>query len=323
MARKLRILSIDGGGVRGLIPALVLAEIERRTGRHSRDLFDLIAGTSTGGLIALGLSVPDAEGRPRHNAERLVKLYEEEGPNIFPRPFMPRIKDFYTYAGVKYAPANLEAVLDKYFGRVRLSQALGDVMVTAYEIERRKPWFFKSWRARRGDDDFALAQVARATTAAPTYFPPAKVATAGAAGYFAFVDGGVFANTPAMCAFVEGRVLHPGAKDTVLVSLGTGEQTCPLLYDEVKNWGKFKWARPILDVVFDGASDTVDYQLRHLLPPINGQPRYYRFQTLLQHCGEEMDDASPANIRLLRLKAEEMIEKEAENLDLLCEQLVD
>ena len=85
MSDVIKILSIDGGGIRGLIPAVVLAEIEKRTGKPASELFDLIAGTSTGGILALGLTCPAADGRPRYSAERLIDLYQKEGNRIFNR----------------------------------------------------------------------------------------------------------------------------------------------------------------------------------------------------------------------------------------------
>src|SRR3954464_5298965 len=90
-ASAMKVLSIDGGGIRGLIPALVLAEIERRTGRATAELFDLIAGTSTGGILACGLTCPGEGGRPRHSAEELAELYRTEGPRIFDRSLIRRI----------------------------------------------------------------------------------------------------------------------------------------------------------------------------------------------------------------------------------------
>ena len=83
--RPLRILSIDGGGIRGILPAMVLSDLERRTNRPIIDLFDLIVGTSTGGLVGLALACPDAEGKPRHTARDIVRLYEIEGKRVFSR----------------------------------------------------------------------------------------------------------------------------------------------------------------------------------------------------------------------------------------------
>lgn len=316
MPDPVRVLSIDGGGIRGIVPALVLAELEDCTGRPVADLFSLIAGTSTGGLLTLALARPGDDGGPAFAARELVDLYLEEGPRIFSRSVFRRIRSADSLLDEKYSAEELERVLGTYLGDVPLSAARTDVLVTAYEIERRFPFFFKSARARVDPDyDYPMSAAARATSAAPTYFEPLKLVTEDD-DYYALIDGGVFANNPAMCAFAEVRRTDPGA-DCLLVSLGTGELTRRLPYEEVKDWGRLEWVRPLIDVMFDGVSDTVDYQLRQLLPP----ERYFRFQTRLDQANDDLDDAGEENLRLLRLEAERLISENRPQLDALCEEL--
>ena len=165
-----RILSIDGGGIRGIIPATVLSEIERRTGRHVAELFDVIAGTSTGGILACGLTLPDSAGHPARTAAELVRMYVDEGPRIFPHEFLGRIRSL---VDEKYPQKGIESVLQTYMGDAMLSDTLTEIVVTAYDIERRRPFFFRSARARADARyDFPLRMVARSTSAAPTYFEP-------------------------------------------------------------------------------------------------------------------------------------------------------
>ena len=324
MPDLIKVLSIDGGGIKGIIPATVLAYIEQKTSRPIASLFDLIAGTSTGGIIALGLTIPDASGKPRYTAEEGVDLYVSEGPKIFSQPFWRRLP-FWRLFEERYPSGPIDAVLLRRFGDARLKDALTEVIVTAYDIEGRAPFFFKTRYARnpdRPDDDFYMRDVARATAAAPTYFEPARIEVPGDPPYVALIDGGVFAINPAMCAFAEVRDVYPGNPDVLLVSLGTGENTQPLPYDEVKGWGEASWARPILDVVFDGISDTVDFQLRQLLPNVNGGLRYYRFQTELVGASDSMDDASPENLAALQRLGAQLVVDEQATLDALCAQLI-
>jgi patatin-like phospholipase/acyl hydrolase len=138
-----KVLSIDGGGIRGIIPAMVLAEIERRTGKRTAEVFDLVAGTSTGGILALGLTKPGEDGGPEYSARKLIALYETEGGRIFDRSVWHRIHSVGGLAEEKYPATGIEEVALEYFGDVRLSQAHKEVLVTAYEIEKRGPWFFK------------------------------------------------------------------------------------------------------------------------------------------------------------------------------------
>ena len=297
----MRVLSIDGGGIRGLIPALVLTELERRSGRHIFELFDLIAGTSTGGILACALCAPDPLP-----AEALVSLYEDEGPAIFDRDVFQRIRSGEGLLDEKYDSGELDRALERFLGDKRLSDARPDLIVPAYNMTEPGAYFFKTRKAREDPDneDFPLSVVARATSAAPTYFEPLEVNGA------ALVDGGVFAVNPAMSAFAEVMRFQPTA-EVLLLSLGTGERTRKRSFDEVKDWGLAEWAKPILDVVFDGMSDAVDYQLRHALE----DGRYWRLQVELDMASDDLDDAGENNLKLLRQHADDLIELRSAELD--------
>lgn len=323
MSKLVKVLSIDGGGIRGIIPAMVLARIEAQTQKRISEMFDLIAGTSTGGLLALGLTKPRKDTqKPQYKAEELVRLYEQEGSIIFSPKTFAKLR---ALADEKYPANGIESVLKKYFGNTLLSEALTDVIVPSYDIEQRRPYFFKSRKAKNDPDrDFPMQKVARATSAAPTYFEPLKLETDEITNYYALIDGGVFANNPAMCAYVEAKSIYPDATDFLVVSLGTGELSTRLFYNQVKDWGMLQWAQPILHVVFDGSSDTVDYQLKLLLPALEeGTNRYYRFQTSLAgDMGDHLDNADPRNITSLKRLAQDMIDKNETLLKTLCQQLV-
>ncbi len=321
----MKILSIDGGGIRGLIPALVLAELERQTGRAVADCFDLIAGTSTGGILALGLAKPGPDGRPHYRAQDLANLYLREGGRIFHESAFRRITNPMGIRAVKYPAEGIEEVLQDYFGETRLKQALVELLIPAYDLEKRDPFFYRSRRA--GLDpryDVSMRVAARATSAAPSYFEPVEVPWPGERDVL--VDGGVFANNPAMCAYAEGRqrLRETGnpQEEILLVSLGTGSYTRPYRYEEARTWGVAGWARPILDVIFDGVGDTVDYQLRQLLPPgADGSPGYHRFQTILDPDMSEMDDVSPGHLEGLHRMAERILTVQAAEMEALARRL--
>ena len=302
----MRILAIDGGGIRGLIPALVLTELERRAGRRAFELFDLIAGTSTGGILACALCAPDPLP-----ASELVKLYEEEGPEIFDRSLFQRIRSAEGLLDEKYDDAALDRALERFLGHKRLSETRPDLIVPSYDTALPGPYFFKTRKAREApEDDFPLSLVARATSAAPTYFEAVE------SGERSLVDGGVFAANPAMCGLAEA-LNEVSPRDVVLLSLGTGERTHRRPYDEIKDWGLANWARPILDVVFDGASDTVHYQLDRVLGP----ERYWRFQVELTLATDDLDDASEDNLAKLRGHAEQLIDERSADLDTVMAKL--
>ena len=293
----MRVLAIDGGGIRGLIPALVLAEIERRTGRRIAQLVDLIAGTSTGGILACALSRPDPLP-----ASEIAGLYDREGPKIFDRSLLKTITSADGYLDERYDDQGLVSALRTYLGETRMAEATVPILLTAYDLEARVAVLLRS-----GDvGNVSMVDAAHATSAAPTYFEPARVAGR------TLVDGGVCAVNPAMTAFAEvaGETLD------VLASLGTGEHTRPLPYDKVKGWGKISWAQPIIDVVFDGSADTVDDQLARL-----AGPRYVRLQTRLDEASDDLDNASESNLAALRREAERLIAARDADIDALCSTL--
>jgi patatin-like phospholipase/acyl hydrolase len=330
-----RILSIDGGGIRGIIPAAVLVEIEARAGKPITELFDFVAGTSTGGIIALGLTLAGGDGsKPRYSAEDLRDLYLDRGPQIFPplRPSWLR-----TGLGVfdeRHRERPLTEVLREYMGEARLKDALSPVLVPAYEIELRQPFFFRSVRAAEQPEtfDYPIWQVARATSAAPTYFEAARIPSpSDEYDPFALVDGGVFANNPSMCAFADVRLgrhvsaTAPAAEareDPIesegmfMVSLGTGELADRIPWQEAKDWGFYGWGRQLLGTVMDGVSDTADFQCRQLLGD-----NHVRIQASLEAGTDSLDDATPRNLEALAEAGKRLVSKSAKEIDEACERL--
>ena len=365
MSRYYTILSIDGGGIRGIIPAIILTEIERRTGCRIAQMFDLIAGTSTGGILALGLSVPHAEeDRPKFEAKELVSFYEEDGVNVF-HSFWKNVSSIYGLINERYPSNSIEAVLKKYLGtETRLSQALNEILITSYELETCRPYFFTRRRARdqrSGPFDPPMWEVARATSAAPTYFEPFQVERPESLKMppLTLIDAGVFVNNPTLCAYAEAVDIHSqqtrgdGHKGSsgatrqsdrpvevlsmkrkalskkrevlndfeyLVVSLGTGELDMRIHYEAAKNWGTIHWARPMIDIAYDGSSDTVDELMRQLLPVVKKPYLYYRFQASLSDENSRLDDTSQRNINDLKLRAEAILEdaEKSAKIDNLC-----
>lgn len=320
--RPLRVLALDGGGIRGVIPATLLAEIERRTGKRIAEMFDLITGTSTGGILALALTTPDAKDatKPRYSAEDLVALYTEKGQTIFGRSLWHRLITLFGLLGSKYAVRGLDQTLHAYFGESRLKDAVAEVLITSYDLESRDAWFLARHKARTdGTSDFKMVDIARATSAAPTYFRPERLSLTPPT---AMVDGGVFANNPAMCGLVETIKLH-GVQDIIVASFGTGEVKTPIHYRKARFWGLIGWVRPLIGIFMDGVAATVDHQLSWLLPERNGQPRYFRFQAQLPPGMGSMDKTSPKHIAALKEQAQQILKTNGKQIDDLCVLLSD
>ncbi|TVQ21772.1 MAG: patatin [Leptolyngbya sp. DLM2.Bin15] len=305
-----KILSIDGGGIRGLIPALVLANIERNTGKAVAECFDLIAGTSTGGILALGFSKPDAQGKPKYSAYDLAEIYEQKGDEIFPRSSCKKISSINGLINTRYSHEGLEEILDMYFGDDLLGSGLTRTLITSYDIENREPLFFKSWREEFGS--VLMKHAARATSAAPTYFEPALIPIGNTKK--ALVDGGVFINSPSVSAYVEAKRLFPEEHDFFVLSLGTGELTRAIPYSQAKDWGKASWLLPLLSCVFDGVVDAAHYQMNMLL-----DDKYIRLQTDLYKASDDIDNVTDDNIKKLEAEAKELIRFRQRDLDRIYE----
>ncbi|CAN6363142.1 unnamed protein product [Urochloa humidicola] len=225
--RVLTVLSIDGGGIRGLIPATILARLEaqlqEKDGPDARiaDYFDVIAGTSTGGLIASMLAAPGKDKRPLFSAKDITKFYLENGPKIFPQkrdwswvPILGSVKNIWDTISEcpKYDGKFLHGKINTLLGDTKVADTLSNVVVTAFDVRRLQPVLFNSFQAEREPHkNLRLADVCIATSAAPTYLPahafqlPTAAAAATGSGDnklhdFQLVDGGVAANNPTMAA---------------------------------------------------------------------------------------------------------------------------
>jgi patatin-like phospholipase/acyl hydrolase len=345
---KKQVLAIDGGGIRGIIPATILAELERITGKRIFQLFDLIAGTSTGGILALALTRPSPANKKKaaYKASDLIDFYIANGPHIFATNIWHQICGSVADAfGPRYPAKQLESALWTYFGDTRLSQALTPTLIPSYDLrgvvvhpngtvdlnQGGQPVFFSSEKAKADPAhfDFFMKHIARATSAAPSYFAPARIQPAIGGDWMEMVDGGVFANNPAMCAYTEAlKILKPNPKDKdamdiSVISIGTGELTLKMDLNAAESFGELQWIKPTLDVMMSGASKTVDHQLQTVLPyaedgACNPDARYFRLQFPLTQEHSEMSDASDANMEALHALAQDYVLKNAQTMQAIA-----
>jgi patatin-like phospholipase/acyl hydrolase len=258
MARY-RILAIDGGGIRGLITAILLERLEAALPGFL-EKFDLFAGTSTGGLLALGL----AAGRSPTQAR---ELYERYGTKVFADTALDEVRDLGTLIGADYDLEPLQEVLESQFGELRLGELDRRVLVSAFDLDFIPPnppapraWkakFFHNFPGMDSDAGQKVVDVAIYTSAAPTFFPI----------YNGFIDGGVVANNPSVCALAQA--LHPltggqRLEDVVLLSMSTGSN--PRYLDSLDgDWGLVQWAPHLINLMLEGSAGLADYQCRQFL----------------------------------------------------------
>jgi patatin-like phospholipase/acyl hydrolase len=311
---SIKVLAIDGGGIRGIIPATILTEIQKRLGLELFKVFDLIAGTSTGGIIALGIGTRCKSNGP-YSPSELVDLYVQNGPEIFKKNLLTSERQVIL---PKYSPDALEAALLQFFQDTEFQSALTPLLISSYDLQEQLPFFFKSHRiAVDPTYNWKLTDIARATSAAPTFFSPLHL-TRGNQDY-ALVDGGVFVNNPSMAAYAEARALYPDAQQIVVVSVGTGDRQDRITYAAAKDWGLLGWAKQIVPVFMDSVSEAVDYEL-NALPGC----KYHRLQVpQLQEASSDMDDVDPLNLKNLQSVAEEYLSSISisDELDKICAEL--
>ena len=330
--KKIKILSIEGGGIRGIIPAVILTYIEKELQKQAgdpnatlADYFDLVAGTSTGGILACFYLIPPLtaqESHSRYFAAEAVEMYARHGKEIFNRKFLRR--------GVtreKYAATGLEKVLNDCMGDVTLAQTRKNCIITAYDVTERKAVLFTSPEARKYEHrNYLLRDVARATSAAPTYFELAAIRSMGGAASY-LIDGAVYAGNPTLCAAVEANktiyadCANPSVDDLYIVSIGTGKEKKTSDYRKAKDWGAIGWTRPMIDILLSASAEVVDYQMRQRFKVAGCSDCYIRLEPGLGKAKPEMDDASDENIRQLIDAGEGFVKENVEKLDGIVQSL--
>lgn len=297
-----RILSIDGGGMKGIVSAILLKSLEEKLQFYSNnenariaDYFDLIAGTSTGAILAALYLYPTAQGESKYSAKEVLDFYLDFGKEVFKRQF------FYPVIGPKYTNKSLKKLLERYFGDTTLGELKKPCLLAAYDTTKRAAVFFNTVSSRKDQKrNYLLRDAILASTAAPTYFAPSCLRVKKQC-YNCLIDGGVVANNPALCALIESLKLPKceGIHETLLLSVGNVNNPKSYYYDEVKRWGLFHWAKPILDILMDGSEQTVDYQLRRIYKSINRPQDYYRMQWTTEDEVPGMDNVSQDAIEQL------------------------
>ena len=341
MSKKIKILSIDGGGIRGIIPGTILnyieSEIQKRTNNpDSRlaDHFDLVAGTSTGGILTCTYLMCDENGQSKYSAADALNIYLERGGDIFSLSIWRKLWTIFGVRRPKYSVDALENALHDYFGDTMTADLKRPCIITSYDIRDRKAVFFnKVDGVNNPVRNYKVKDVARATSAAPTYFKPARIKSAIDAP-LVLVDGGVFANNPALCAYAEARTLDfgkqdtpgdiafPSAEDMFVLSLGTGTEQEPYYYDKAKNWGMVSWIQPIIDIMMSGNSETVDYQLKQMFKAVKKQGSYHRIQPSLHNAKSQMDDVSPQNLNAVHEAGLVYIANNEEKINKVIDQIL-
>lgn len=304
------ILSIDGGGIRGIIPGTILgfleSQLQELDGEDARlaDYFDVIAGTSTGGLVTAMLTCPNEKNRPLFAAEDIKDFYLTNCPNIFPQPGCPLFsratKVIKALSGPKYDGKFLHKVVRDRLGETRLHQTLTNVVIPTFDVMHLQPAIFSSYQVKKKPTlDALLSDICIATSAAPTYLPAHyfKIQTDnGDVREYNLIDGGVAANNPTLVAMGEvSKEIIKGNPDFfptkpmdygkfLVISLGTGSRKDEKRYNAKQSakWGILGWltsggSTPLVDVFTQASGDMVDLHLSVVFEALHSD-KYLRIQ---------------------------------------------
>lgn len=292
------VVSIDGGGVRGLLALQAVKYLESKIGPVAKRA-NFLAGTSTGSIIALGLAGPVPL-----SSRDLEGWYQTYTATIFDS----RLVALDGLLGPEYRVGGLELTLQKAFGRKATVDgfapvALGDCTVPAlamaYDLQARLPVMLTSYGVHAG---MPLWQACRASSAGPTFFEP----------YRGMADGGVCNNSPALTAVIEAAKLYEcNIDDCFVLSIGTGSCEDPIDPKQAAGWGKMGWVQPVLSMSMDGASDLAHMQMTDLMP--DGQ--YLRLQCRLSGPIADMDNVKPKNLLALRQRGTQLVAENLAQLD--------
>nr|GLL40486.1 patatin-like protein 2 [Ipomoea trifida] len=348
------ILSIDGGGIRGIIPGTIVAHLEEQLqaldGPDARvaDYFDVIAGTSTGGLMTTMLAAPDKNKRPLYAGKDIVPFYKEHGPKIFPTSSSSTVVWEATnlLAGPKYDGKYLHQVLQDLLGDTRLSQTLTHVVIPTFDIKTFQPTVFTTFDVKDSPERNAkLSDICIATSAAPTYFPSHYFDTADTNGgkvEFNLIDGGVAANNPTLVAIstVTQRMVAEdpnlvtsltssnepiGLHRFLILSVGTGSAKNADKYtaQQAGKWGILAWlvqgdGNPLIDVFAGASSDMVDYHIATIFQSLKVGHNYLRIQEDdLQGSTTSVDVTTKENLDALEDVGNKLLLKTVTKLNLL------
>jgi patatin-like phospholipase/acyl hydrolase len=271
-----KVLSCDGGGIRGVITAVWLEAIQERLDKPLVEYIDVVSGTSTGAIIACAIS-------SGYSANEIVDLFIEKGNVVFPS-FWRRIWDRLfrvLYQGLdapRYNGRGLRKVLQDAFGDKKLKDLHISTVVTSYNMANSSALILKSKSPFH--EEMYVWEACLASASAPTYFPAFVIDWTKV-----LIDGGVVMNNPSLCGIVEAKI--EDNNEIICISMGTGKARNRANPRQAKNMGFLRWAIPILDVLFDGSEDAVDYISRNIV----GEERYERMQARIPRKLYPMDKA--------------------------------
>lgn len=298
-----RILSLDGGGVRGIVEAVVLKNIEEELQKPISQIFDFVAGTSTGGIIALGIVASNGHGKAQFSAQQILDVYLEYSPQIFNASCLHRFKTLGGLIGPKHDGCGIYDLAQHFLGNRMMSEALIPTLITGYDVEKERGVEFFSVEAKNNPEkDCLMREVGQATAAAPTFFPLASVKyPSNTLTHLA--DGALYKPNPSILAYFAAKNLYP-ERPIEIYSIGSGNGNSDTSCSDLKFGGLLQWILPIMHHIQRCDCSTDNDLLGKLLNTTTDQ-RFFRLDIAINARSRSMDDASRKNMRHLLEKGQE------------------
>lgn len=336
--RVFTILSIDSGGVRGIIPARILQEIEEKTGKPIAELFDMVSGTSTGAIIAAGLTLPDPAHptKPKFSAKDMLNFYFHDAPKIFPEMRFKSLRKLST--GALYDPKPLEDIMARNFKDAKMRDALTSLLIPVTDIKNFRPVWITHLKGQKdtskeGWGSMLMREAIRATTSAPTYFPAKYVETTPnddmphVKHRHVLIDGGFFAGNAIRHLLTKAKKLAPPDAEIVIVHIGTGDIYNSFSPEEFNALGPLG--------LISKANGSVLINLMTVMPVMDVQEdmreeiedRFFSFDKKFDEDEDpnspsaDLDDASEKNMKRLHQFAELILRESKGDMERLCDLL--
>lgn len=334
--RVFTVLCIDGGGIRGLVPARILQDIEERTGKPIAELFDLVGGASTGALIASGLTVPSETdpSKPKFSAKEMKDFYLTDGPKIFPEYHFKTIRKL--SSNVMYDPKPLDDVLQRCLGDAKIKDSLTHLMIPATDIKNFRPVWINHVKGQKdtspeGWDSMLARDAVRGATTVPTYFPAKYCSTTpnedmpNVTHRHALIDGGFFAGTALRRLLTQARKLAPPDAEIVVLHIGTGNIDHSISPEEFNKLGPIGLVTKengslllslIVHMTGKDVLEDIRNEIGDRLITLDGR---INPEDPVNSPSASLDDATEKNLKKLERFAEQIIRDNAADVEKLCE----
>lgn len=321
-----RILVIDGGGIDGIIPLVLLEHLEKQTGKPISKLFDFFTGTSTGSIIVSLLNINDKHGKPTYSAHDVKNLYLNVSKAILNPSISRRVMTmngiFSPHLSIENLNHGVKEILNK--NNVTFGNLQNRVAITAFNLADKKLKLFNSWECAKPITRYLVSDIITAAVATPAIFAPVVLQDYDKGKSGTFVDGMIFDNNPSLVAINKAFKMYPNAKKFIIVHLGTGGDSLNsvnLKSDRKKAWGIVRWIFPMLSILYKSQNSSIQHAIEGIQNfTTDTKFDYSYYNKNLKYASPF--DTSPKNIEAVLTIGNELLREQQVDLDRVAQDLI-